>query len=206
MSETAAPTVEEWLAETGTSEAELAELVGVKGVHAIRSLRKRTIPKSWAEKMGVVLPEETREREHTPRAPSGATVQAPPSGLDYSSVAGHIEGAYKLAGFALADSDPVLSAVVIEHAGSAGQAWTKWIESEPRVAALLERMMIGTPLGEVIAVHVGIGFAYFLARGAHARAREELRRREQPEEPEPDPGNTFVGPNGPEPRPAFAGS
>ena len=63
----------------------------------------------------------------------------------------------------------MLAEVIQAHAAPAGQAWAHWIESEPKVAALIQRMMIGTPLGEVIGVHVGIVFSYTLARSA-ARA------------------------------------
>ena len=110
-----------------------------------------------------------REWDSTPTPPSDA-LYVQPVRIDYSKVQGYIEGAYKLAAeYAIKDSDPILADCIYTHAEQAGEAWAKWIESEPRVAALIQRLMIGTPLGEVIGVHVTIVFAYVLARSAAAR-------------------------------------
>jgi hypothetical protein len=106
----------------------------------------------------------------SPRRPPGGKIQ--PVELDYGSLQEYIEGAYKLAGQTVRTNDPYLGDAIDEHAHKAGVAWCKWVRSEPKVAALLQRLMIGTPLGEVIGVHVSIVFAYVLARGA---AREFAR-------------------------------
>ena len=74
---------------------------------------------------------------------------------------------------AVRPADPLLADVIDEHAAQAGAAWAHWIESEPKVAALLQRLMIGTPLGEVIGVHVAIVFTYTVARAAYRDAARE---------------------------------
>lgn len=113
----------------------------------------------------------TREKEHAPRRPPGGKVQQ--VDLDYAQVQEMIEGAYLLAGQTVSANDPALAMAINEHAAKAGLAWSHWIRSEPKVAALLQRLMIGTPLGEVIGVHVSIVFAYVLARGAQAELARE---------------------------------
>lgn len=187
------PTVAEYLETHELSDEELAELVGVqvKTVQARKSERDRQIPASWLERIETGdreigkrgsrggEPDGGRAEETAPKPPPGARIVEPePSpieGVDFTALAGYIEGAYKLGAAAVAGTDPALSAAVDSHAAQAGQAWAHWVESEPKVAALIQRMMIGTPLGEVIAVHVGIGFAYFLSRSAIERARREER-------------------------------
>jgi len=112
----------------------------------------------------------TSYRDHdVPPTPPQDAPQAPPdlAQINYGQVAGYIEGAYVLAAKMLVEpADRVAAECITVHAGQAGVAWAKWIESEPKVAALLQRMMIGTPIGEVIGVHVAIVFAYVLARRA----------------------------------------
>lgn len=107
----------------------------------------------------------TREHEQAPRRPAGARI-GEVAELDYAKIGEYITGVYKLAGQTVRANDEALANAIDGHAEVAGDAWQKWIRSEPKVAAVLQRMMIGTPLGEVIGVHVSIVFAYVLARGA----------------------------------------
>jgi hypothetical protein len=180
--------VSEYLERYGLTEDDMAARLGLSA-HGIKSYRTREMPPRWLATLGsapVVVDEaptddsspfvdnegqEPRERtaQHTPHRPAGGTVVGPP--LDYSALAGYIEGAYKLGGHTLGVKDPVLGSAIEANAQAAGAAWAKWVRSEPKVAALLQRMMIGTPMGEVIGVHLSIAFAYFLARGAVRDAR-----------------------------------
>lgn len=130
-----------------------------------------------------------RAHERAPRKPPGGKVGAAPRPagevqLDFNAIKSYIEGAYKLGGKVAAErGDVLLGAVIDEHATAAARAWVRWIESEPKVAEMLRKLMVGTPAGEVIAIHVSIVFSYTLARGAAERiaADEALRRvQEQP--------------------------
>lgn len=113
-----------------------------------------------------------RDAEMPPQRPTeGRVVQlAPqPGQIDFLALEGHIAGLYVIGAKAVEGSDPVLANVVHDHANKAGHAWVVWIKSEPRVLALIEKLQIGTPLGELIGVHVTIVFAYVFARDAARR-------------------------------------
>lgn len=175
---------------------QIATDMGYSGTNAVRQRIKddKDVPETWYPELarlgyrveggfgadrgslgGDPIPDEPegtfRATEFAPSPPEGAP-QAPQAAvpLNYRDVAGYIEGAYKLAAqFAIGENDPMLAGIIYDNAPAAGLAWSHWIESEPKVAALLQRMMIGTPLGEVIGVHVAIVFAYVLARSAAKR-------------------------------------
>lgn len=209
---------------TGLSKQQLAERLGAELGLAedtiIRKAYSRTVPRHWLAALDLTAPDELdadtvasmrngngRESELPPQPPPGARIETPPrpsapDELDFSAISSYIEGAYKLGAHAVRDSDALLADSIEAHAAPAGQAWAKWVESEPKVAALLRRMMVGTPMGEVIAVHVGIGFSYFLARSAVSRFEREQARAAA--------AATDAGPAGAdgsfEPEPAFTGS
>ena len=168
--------VREYMEREELTVEDLAERLGVQVATVKRQRNKGPIPESWVERLGLDSTSgEGRDWEEVPEAPPDAPRRplTPPPVMDVSTVAGYIEGAYKLGAHATRDADPLLAEAIEAYAPAAGEAWAKWIESEPKVKALLERLMVGTPLGEVIAVHVGIGFSYFLARSAAARVRRE---------------------------------
>lgn len=134
-------------------------------------------------------PRPGRKHEQPPRKPPGGKVAQPPAGppaLDYSAVGGYIEGAYKLgAKVAVERGDRILGDVIDEHASAAARAWVRWIQSEPRVEEMLRKLLVGTPVGEVIAIHVSIVFSYTLARTAAeqlaaAEAAERVSREPAP--------------------------
>lgn len=187
--------VKEFLDTHNLTQAALTKILGYKSVSTVggRVRRDEEMPEDWYPKLsaaGYFIPEmdslpppppgdasadETvyRADEREPTAPADAVQRPMDVRIDMRTVAGYIEGAYKLASeMAIKPSDPLLAESITAHASQAGEAWAKWIESEPKVKALLERMMIGTPIGEVIGVHVAIVFAYVLARST---AREIAR-------------------------------
>ncbi len=182
--------VKDYLEQEGLDADELAVRLQIKPSSVHRRLRAKDdraeMPELWTNKLNGthhgressngVLEDDgrvTRDRERPPTRPGGAEVRREQPPADMSTVAGYIEGAYQLAGRTIEATDPALGLAISSHAEPAGQAWAKWIESEPKVKALIERMMIGTPLGEVIGVHVGIAFAYFMSRGAMQKAIED---------------------------------
>lgn len=199
--------VAEYLDREGIDAEELARRLGHKSSSRVSQelAREGDMLESWRRRLA--LEDEPipvgREHEEAPQPPPGAPVfDAPPSptaGLDLSAFAGYVEGAYKLGAYTIRDTEPLLAKAIEDHATQAGEAWAKWVESEPRVKALLERMMVGTPLGEVIAVHVGIGFSYFLARSAQARALADLQREQHAaggpveDEEKVEPAAAFAG-------------
>lgn len=101
----------------------------------------------------------------TPQAPPGGRLAFPVGDLDYGLLAEQIEGVYVMAAHAAGRSDPYLEQAIRDNANRAGTAWARWVQSEPRVQALVRRMMVvGTPMGEVISVHITIVAAYVITR------------------------------------------
>lgn len=183
--------VKDFLAHHELTQRGLADALGFKNANTVgdRARKDQDIPESWYQKLssaGYTIPEmdgawvppvdtdvgeSFRKDEQEPVAPTGAP-QAKPDyvAINYKDVAGYIEGIYKLGGqMAIDPYDPLLAECIIKHSESAGQAWARWIESEPKVAAMLQRLMVGTPMGEVIGVHFAIVFAYVLGRQAANR-------------------------------------
>lgn len=214
-------TVRDYLELEGIGEAELAARVGVKPDSVGRRVRgSDPMPRKWARALGLELDEdhETRDgaaprepdgeqgrgaglgddngRAHDapPTRPADARVRPEPASqlFDASSFASMVASIYGTAGGMVAGSDPFLGQAIVDHADAAGDAWGKWAAANPRVVAWLERMMIGTPAGEVIGVHVAIAFAYFLARSEHSRLIREHAAAEAAEA-EPAPADAFAG-------------
>lgn len=214
-------TLRELLERHGLTKDELADRIGVAAKTVHNKALDKDVPDVWLERLesraargpdpledDVTLDGAGRAEELPPRPPLGARVVEPPpveSVVDFSGLAEYVASAYRLSAEYVV-ADPLLADSINRHADAAGRAWAKWAESEPRVAAWLQRMMVGTPLGEVIAVHVGIGAGYFLARAAVARERAP-----EPEDVEPElddfdsNGGGWTPPYGAEPRPAQAG-
>lgn len=181
----------ELLEMSGLTAEELAEKVGVK-VSSVKN-RNGIVPRVWFDRLGYsfdVYDDENvesygRENEQTPRPPEGAKIQQPARDagpVDYTQLSKWIEGAYRDGSKMAFGENHQLTVVVNRHAAAAGKAWSRYIESNPRLAAWLERMMVGTPAGEVIAVHVAIGFGYYFARDSAQRAVREAAEREQAEQ------------------------
>ncbi len=175
----------------GITTAELVKRVGVKDVGSL----SRVTPRAWYAKLGIAEPGTLddeldkilgREQERPPQAPPGATrVKEPPpaptdlglggelGSLDYSEIEGLIATVYKGAAGIVENTDPPLAMMIASHADEAAQAWAEWIRSNPKAAAFLQRMMVGTPMGKVISVHLGIGVGYYFARREYIAAIEQ---------------------------------
>lgn len=210
--------IADFLEREGLTGAALSKALGYNGAEAVNARKRKDeeIPEDWHERLlglgyrdfgeglTTYTPPPTDDAEalfrdqEPPAAPDGARIAEPPVQIDYASVAGYISGAYSMAA-RFAVPDPLLAQVIEDHAEQAGQAWAHYIQSEPRVAALVQRMMIGTPLGEVIGVHVGIVFSYTLARTAARNIAADYARRtaggDVAAEAE-EPGPAFEAPEG----------
>ena len=135
-----------------------------------------------------------RAHELPPQRPPDGRIQ--PVDLNYREISDYIEAFYSLAGRLAQESDEAMGIAVQQHAAKAGEAWSHWIQSEPKVAAFLQKLMIGTPMGEVIGVHVSIIVAYFLSRGiVRAAAEERARAAEDGASPDASP-DLVVGVSG----------
>lgn len=188
--------VAELLEQEGISQNELSRrLDGLEGTSraAIQRMAKagEEVPQAWLDELYGRPPDQpageqqepvesssARDSDRPPRRPASGRVQRVDS-LNYRQLQDYIAGGYKLAGQTIRASDPVLASIVDGHADRAGAAWAAWIESEPKVAAMLQRLMIGTPMGEVIGVHISIAFAYVLARGAQRQIAADYAAQQQ---------------------------
>ena len=119
-----------------------------------------------------------------PRRPADGKDAPPAPGteLDYASIESFIAGGYSFAADYVGERDPILRDAIGTHADAAGKAWAAYIQSNPKAAEFVRRMMIGTPAGEVIRVHAAIIIGYWFARSASL----QLAREREPE-PEPAP-------------------
>lgn len=187
-------TVREYIGQAGMSVDELADRLGMRP-NAVNLHIDRALPPRWEKILtGEIAPGPAKQkakpepepvpveegempsgREHDvpPARPDGGRVESPPVSLNYAALREHIEAGYTMVGAFLENSDPPLGMAVKGNAKKAGEAWAAWIQSEPKVAALLEKMMIATPLGEVIGVHISIGIGYYIGRRAYADAMEQ---------------------------------
>lgn len=206
-------TVREYIGQAGMSVDDLADRLGMRP-NAVNLHIDRALPPRWEKILtGEIAPgpakakpkpepepipvnegdiPEGREHDVPPSRPEGGRVETPPVALNYAALREHIEAGYTMVGAFVANSDPPLGEAIRGNAKKAGEAWAAWIQSEPKIAALLEKMMIATPLGEVIGVHISIGIGYYIGRRAYADAMEQ-RAAAANAQRESETANAFAG-------------
>lgn len=145
-----------------------------KAEDSVRPLHVRAVPMTpptedtGSERQAEMPPTRPAEGRVTPFP---TTTEEQP--LNYKEIEGYISGIYRMSVKIVAPNDFIAQEVVNTHADEAAAAWAEWIKSEPKVAAFLQKMMVGTPAGKLIYVHVSMGVGYFFARAA----AEDLQRR-----------------------------
>lgn len=108
-----------------------------------------------------------RDNEGSPSKPTNADTVVGPQRIKLSTVEGYISQIYSGAAYlAKQRGDDIAADTINRYSPEFAQAWVNYIESDPRIMAYLEKLMIGTPLGNLIGVHVIAVGSYTFARVA----------------------------------------
>lgn len=111
--------------------------------------------------------QEFRTEQDAPRIPGDTEPVVGPQRIKLSTVEGYIQQIYGGAAY-IAESrgDELAADVIRRYSPEFSEAWIDYIRSDPRLLEYLEKMMIGTPIGNLIGVHVIAIGSYAFARAA----------------------------------------
>lgn len=182
--------VREYLASSGMNAVELSNLLGHKTTSSITKKMDEEMPKRWvrlldSEPTPAAVEDgnesEARTHEFEPTEESQFREQSPPFDPDsdpivgpqkikLTTVEGYINQIYGGAAYIARNRGDELAADVIDrYKPDFAEAWIEYIKSDPRLLEYLEKLMIGTPLGNLIGVHVIAIGSYAFARAAAAQ-------------------------------------
>lgn len=191
--------VREFLHESGMTKEQMAEALGHKSTASVTKKMETEMPKRWARLLddadssslsavGDGEAESTtsapnlnddweevsgRDGDQTPHKPEDASPVVGPQRIKLTTVRGYIEQIYGGAAYIAENrGDEIAADTIRRYSPEFADAWINYIESDPRIMEYLERLMIGTPLGNLIGVHVIAAGSYVFAR---ATAREIAR-------------------------------
>lgn len=183
----------DYLEVSGLTKDELAEVLSLKSASMITRKMDVEMPKRWArllderdgtttavddpvsddEARAHIPPLEDalegdafRANDGDPRKPEPKDIVGP-GAIKLTTVQGYIEAIYGgAAQIAQSRGDGLAADVIRRYSPEFSEAWITYIQSDPRIMKYLEKMMIGTPLGNLIGVHaIAIG-SYVFARAA----------------------------------------
>lgn len=178
----------DYLKQSGLTTFQLAEILGHKTTSMVTKKIDVEMPKRWerlldlesnppavglgdeSEARSQNPDEEFRQGENDPHIPDDGVRVIGPQKIRLDTVEGYIKQIYAGAG-ALARNrgDELAADVIDQYSPQFAEAWIDYIQSDPRFMEFLERLMIGTPLGNLIGVHV-------LAIGSYTFARVAARQ------------------------------
>lgn len=192
--------VREYLHESGMTKDDLAKFLGHQSTASVTKKMEAEMPKRWARLLDEAdatslsavgdgdadsstsapnLNEENdwesvgRSGDADPGKPDGASTVVGPQKIKLTTVRGYIEQIYGGAAYiAGSRGDDIAADTITRYTPEFSEAWINYIESDPRIMEYLEKLMIGTPLGNLIGVHVIAAGSYVFARAA---AREIAR-------------------------------
>lgn len=185
----------EYLHQSGLNAVELSEILGHKTTSMITKKMDVEMPKRWVRLLderdgtptAVGSEPESDARTHTvtengetdwegefraaespdPTKPDEAETVIGPQRIKLTTVEGYIAQIYGGAAYIAENRGDELAADVIRrYTPEFSEAWIEYIKSDPRLLEYLEKMMIGTPIGNLVGVHaIAIG-SYVFARAA----------------------------------------
>lgn len=188
----------DYLQQSGLTTFQLAEILGHKTTSMVTKKLDVEMPKRWERMLDLPSespavdsgdeferapdfpPEEFRAGENDPRMPDDGVEVIGPQRIRLDTVEGYIKQIYGGAAYIARNRGDDLAAEVIDqYSPQFAEAWVEYIRSDPRIMELLERLMVGTPLGNLIGVHVIAIGSYTFARAtarqiARAYAEAEL--------------------------------
>jgi hypothetical protein len=107
-----------------------------------------------------------RDSDQAPQYESGETVVGPQR-IKLTTVEGYIKMVYGgAATIAKSRGDEIAADTINRYSDQFSEAWIEYIKSNPQFMEYLEKLMIGTPLGNLIGVHVIAVGSYVFARAA----------------------------------------
>lgn len=135
-----------------------------------------------------------RENE-APTPPEDYETVVGPQQIKLSTIDGYIRQIYGGAAYLARNRGDEVAADVIErYTPEFSEAWIDYIKANPQLLGYLEKLMIGTPMGNLIGIHVIAIGSYGFARAA-ANQIAAAHRAEQP--PASDNGATHSPPDYP---------
>lgn len=176
--------VRDYLQQSGLTTFQLAETLGHQTTASVTKKLDAEMPKRWArlldledESSAVLSDSEPDARAHTTseekfRAndsdstmPEDGVHVIGPQRIRLDTIEGYITQIYGGAAAICRGRGDVLASDVIEqYSPQFSEAWVDYIRSDPKIMEMLERLMIGTPLGNLIGVHVLAVGSYTFAR------------------------------------------
>lgn len=182
----------DYLSQTGLTTFQLADILGHKTTSMITKKMDVEMPKRWERLLdlqsdspavelegeserapNIPLDEEFRAGENDPRMPNDGVEVIGPQRIRLDTIEGYIKQIYGGAAYIARNRGDDLAAEVIDqYSPQFAEAWVEYIRSDPRIMELLERLMVGTPMGNLIGVHVIAIGSYTFAR---ATARQLAR-------------------------------
>lgn len=175
----------DYLKQSGLTTFQLAEILGHQTTASVTKKMDVEMPKRWARLLDLEsdssavgtdsetdarahtlpLEDEFRQGESDPNIPDDGVRVIGPQRIRLDTIEGYIKQIYGgAAALSRSRGDHLAGEVIDEYSPQFAEAWVDYIQSDPRIMELLERMMIGTPLGNLIGVHVIAIGSYTFAR------------------------------------------
>lgn len=179
--------VRDYLQQSGLTTFQLAETLGHQTTASVTKKLDAEMPKRWARLLDLesdasaVVPDpepdarahtgppedEFRQNENDAHMPDDGVQVIGPQRIRLDTIEGYIQQIYGGAAALCRSRGDLLAGEVIDnYSPQFSEAWIDYIRSDPRILELLEKMMIGTPLGNLIGVHVIAVGSYTFARVA----------------------------------------
>lgn len=184
--------VRDYLNSSGLTKEQLADTLGLKTTSSVTKKMDAEMPKRWERLLdslddspltavGGDSPESEsearsqnddwertgRDSDSAPNKPTDGETVVGPQRIKLATVEGYIQQIYGGAAYiATQRGDELAADVITRYSPEFSEAWVDYIKSDPRILEYLEKLMIGTPLGNLIGVHVIATGSYVFARVA----------------------------------------
>lgn len=150
----------------------LTEKMGRKlGAGAVIAREDKDLPKVWVEALGDVPPDIIEEAEETGAKEKATRRQerTPKPVQEFNPLLAEerVAAIYDLIGkgVSAATKEPRYSETFTAHAEKCGKAWTELAKHDKHVATVLTMLTTGGPWGEVVWLHMSLGFALVVISG-----------------------------------------
>jgi hypothetical protein len=170
--------VNEYLETQNISAEELASVLAERlnrNIQAAGVLARgdKDMPKVWAEALGIEFeaPDVKREAEGEGAKPKpkreGGKPPAPTPELNLVLVEQRVAAIYSMVGKGVAKvtDEPRYAQAFDQHADGLGKAWAELAKHDKHVATVLQALTAGGPWGEVLWLHMSLGFSLVIISG-----------------------------------------
>jgi hypothetical protein len=167
--------VNDYLEMRGISAEELAALLSERfdrklAPGAVISRGEKELPSSWVNVLGDVPPDVVEAAEEAGAKPKQRKQpQVPKPTPDFNPMLAEerVAAIYAMVGkgVAAATKEPRYEKAFVSHADKCGHAWTELAKHDKHVATVLTALTAGGPWGEVLWLHLSLGFAIVVISG-----------------------------------------